>query len=271
MDMALPEGPQSRAEQYLAKIAGQAASLPEAPRSRVEQYLDYIAENGTVSKEEIAEQVSDWLSESIHEDPTVVIDKSLSIEGAAADAKAVGDTVGAITNFGIAKSVASGSINDIIEPGIYLCEINAVTDLPEGVNGTLVVFPSFEIFRRTGTVGVNDNKLYHRRRYGDGWASSWWQISETTDMIRHTATGDVLTSSDDLNAHTSCGTFYWTTEANTPVNAPHSAIRGRVEIFDTSGNLYINQLCFLSDASIHFRQCTSVSKQTWTVWKPLVS
>lgn len=91
--MALPEAPQSRTEQYLAKIAGQTASLPEAPGSRVEQYLDYIAENETVSKEEITEQVSTWLSENIHEDPTVVIDKSLSVEGAAADAKAVGDEI----------------------------------------------------------------------------------------------------------------------------------------------------------------------------------
>lgn len=103
--MALPEGPQSRAEQYLAKIAGQAASLPEAPRSRVEQYLDYIAENGTVSKEEIAEQVSekvsDWLEENIHEDPTVVIDSSLSVSGAAADAKVAGDKLNELTRIAV--------------------------------------------------------------------------------------------------------------------------------------------------------------------------
>lgn len=91
--MALPEGPQSRTEQYLAKIAGQDTSLPVAPRSRVEQYLDYIAENGIVSEEEIAEQVSTWLEENITEDPTVVIDTSLSVTGAAADAKAAGDGI----------------------------------------------------------------------------------------------------------------------------------------------------------------------------------
>lgn len=91
--MALPEAPNSRSEQYLAKIAGQSTTLPEAPNSRVEQYLDYIAENGTVSEEEIAEQVSDWLEENIHEDPTVVIDSSLSVSGAAADAKTVGDDI----------------------------------------------------------------------------------------------------------------------------------------------------------------------------------
>ena len=96
--MALPGAPNSRSEQYLAKIAGQNVALPEAPNSRVEQYLDYIAEHGTVSKEEIAEQVSDWLEENIHEDPTVVIDSSLSVSGAAADAKAAGDVKDSVGN-----------------------------------------------------------------------------------------------------------------------------------------------------------------------------
>lgn len=91
--MSLPEAPNSRAEQYLAKIAGQETELPEAPNSRVEQYLKYIAENGTVSEEEIAEKVSTWLEDNIHEDPTVVIDASLSVSGAAADAKAAGDKI----------------------------------------------------------------------------------------------------------------------------------------------------------------------------------
>lgn len=120
--MALPEGPQSRAEQYLAKIAGQAASLPEAPRSRVEQYLDYIAENGTVSEEEIAEQVSDWLEENIHEDPTVVIDSSLSVSGAAADAKATGDEIADL------KADLSESVSDLKSA------INSLESTVDGMN-----------------------------------------------------------------------------------------------------------------------------------------
>lgn len=91
--MSLPESPNSNVEQYLSKISGQTSAVPEAPNSRVEQYLEYIAQNGTVSKEEIAEQVSEWLEENIHEDPTVVIDASLSVSGAAADAKATGDEI----------------------------------------------------------------------------------------------------------------------------------------------------------------------------------
>lgn len=44
--MSLPEKPITRAEQYLASIAGQETTLPAQPETRLEQYLDYIAKNG---------------------------------------------------------------------------------------------------------------------------------------------------------------------------------------------------------------------------------
>ena len=92
--MSLPEAPQSRGEQYLSKIAGVDKGIPEVPQSRVEQYLEYIANNGVgPSEEEIAEAVTEWMADNIHEDPTVVIDKSLAVEGAAADSKSVGDEI----------------------------------------------------------------------------------------------------------------------------------------------------------------------------------
>lgn len=45
---------------------------------------------GSVDPQDIAEAVADWCDENITEDPTVVIDKSLLVDGAAADSKAVG-------------------------------------------------------------------------------------------------------------------------------------------------------------------------------------
>lgn len=41
----IPEYPSSRAESYLAKLAGQDVELPE-PVSRIDQYLLYLIENG---------------------------------------------------------------------------------------------------------------------------------------------------------------------------------------------------------------------------------
>lgn len=55
---------------------------------------------GTIDPQDIANAVSDWCEENITEDPTVVIDKSLLVEGAAADAARTGivakDATGAV-------------------------------------------------------------------------------------------------------------------------------------------------------------------------------
>lgn len=53
--MALPNEPITRAEQYLAKIAGQDVDLPAEPVTRTEKYLAKIAENGGGGGSEITD------------------------------------------------------------------------------------------------------------------------------------------------------------------------------------------------------------------------
>lgn len=48
---------------------------------------------GSIDPSAIAEAVADWCDENITEDPTVVIDKSLLVDGAAADSKKAGDVI----------------------------------------------------------------------------------------------------------------------------------------------------------------------------------
>ena len=50
------------------------------------------------SPEAIAEDVAAWMDEHITENPTVVIDDSLLIRGAAADAKKTGDEISDLKN-----------------------------------------------------------------------------------------------------------------------------------------------------------------------------
>lgn len=92
--MALPDNPLTRGEQYLNRIATGEGTIPDEPLTRMEQYLDYIAENGggDGDPEAIASAVTDWLEENV--DPVgsaVVVDSSLTVSGAAADAKVTGD------------------------------------------------------------------------------------------------------------------------------------------------------------------------------------
>lgn len=115
--MSLPDEPITRAEQYLASIAGQGTTLPAQPVTRVEQYLDYIAKNGgggggNVDPSVVVEAVEDWLDEHVDPDTGYVIDDTLSVTGAAADAKKTGDEISDL------KSSLSplASKSDIISP-----------------------------------------------------------------------------------------------------------------------------------------------------------
>lgn len=84
--------PITRKEQYLNAIAGGDNDVPETPQTREEWFLNQILENGGGGDPEtIKEAVEEWLDE--HIDPTTgyAVDDTLSIAGAAADAKAAGD------------------------------------------------------------------------------------------------------------------------------------------------------------------------------------
>ena len=83
----------TRKEKYLANMAGSGEPYPE-PITRHEKYLAAIADRmGTASDEKIVEAVDAWMEENINPDVTVALDKTLSVEGAAADAKAVGSVI----------------------------------------------------------------------------------------------------------------------------------------------------------------------------------
>ena len=53
----------------------------------------YGAGKAAAVSEKVAETVTEWLEENVDPDSGYVIDKSLTIEGAAADAKATGDGI----------------------------------------------------------------------------------------------------------------------------------------------------------------------------------
>ena len=75
-----------------------------------------------VNPDVVASAVSDWMDENIHEDPTVVIDDSLSVSGAAADAKATGDKITEI-------------FETIIDGGIIRVPVTKNVDFSNSSNG----------------------------------------------------------------------------------------------------------------------------------------
>lgn len=71
---------------------GDNASLSESDLSLIQQAID------STSPTVVAETVSDWLDENITNPTNPAIDASLSVAGAAADAKATGDAIAAISD-----------------------------------------------------------------------------------------------------------------------------------------------------------------------------
>lgn len=86
--------------------------------------LKYKNEDGeytsidAVSQEDVSDLITNWMEENITENPTVIIDSSLTISGAAADAKKTGDEIGDLKSaISVTKeSDAEGVDLDISDP-----------------------------------------------------------------------------------------------------------------------------------------------------------
>lgn len=79
-------------EVWVEPKPGNNADLSESDLSLIQQAID------STSPTVIAETVSDWLDENITNPTNPAIDASLSVAGAAADAKATGDAIAAISD-----------------------------------------------------------------------------------------------------------------------------------------------------------------------------
>lgn len=127
--------PITRQEQYLNAIAGGGNEVPATPQTREEWFLNKIYENGAgVDPAVIKQDVEDWLGE--HIDPTTgyAVDDTLSVTGAAADAKAAGDEIADLKSAidGLDETI-NGTGTVTITP-IHLDGINIVTNGTKYVN-----------------------------------------------------------------------------------------------------------------------------------------
>ena len=134
--------PITRNEHYLANIAGDDVPVPE-PITREEYYLKRICDN-TVDQESVIKTETDsWLEENISQETGYVLDRTLSLENAAAPADLVGELKGDLNDpvtglqskAPVITETASGAIASFADGAdgmpvkSLVCQITPVQDL----------------------------------------------------------------------------------------------------------------------------------------------
>lgn len=80
--------------------------------------------------------------------------------------------------------ITTGSINDLINGGIYFLSGSGVSDLPSGSYGYCITFVADgrylrQIFLRSGTPGTNDGNIFTRTassKSSSAWGA-WWKFT----------------------------------------------------------------------------------------------
>ena len=141
-------------------------------QEEINEKLDALVADGTISALLLpltTDAVSDWLTE--HLTPTTpVVDNTLTIAGAAADAKVTGDLFK--TTILIHGTYTGNDVNDISDNSIYYVA-SSVSHLPNTRSAfiveTVAATSGALIQKATGWSGINEGITYTRRYVSGSW------------------------------------------------------------------------------------------------------
>lgn len=221
-------------------------------------FADAIAEVPTV--------VSAWIADNLMQETGYVIDSSLTVANAAADAKAVGD----ILKYTPYQQISHGTdLNTLDTVGLY-SSTSSSTNQPTGESANfylLIVIPDTSNPARVTQifVGILNNNIWIRQRDGSNVWGAWKKLQDGTYAYvkREIANGS------DLNTITETGFYIGTGTANVS-NAPEgyqTNVAFVLQVYADPNNasrLYQNLYCN-SDGCRYFRERTSNS--IWTPWE----
>ena len=221
----------------------------------------------------VAGEAASWLSEHVDPETGYVVDDSLTITGAAADAKATGDEItdlkGALIGL---KSVPSGTtaLSSLTDKGYYGISstlLNNLTDAPsDATSGFMMVFTNI----RTGEssnlyqiyVNSSNGRMFGRSAF-NGVFNSWNRIDE---FGHHTPVG---TNFSDI---TTSGWYNITSSFVSGANDAPENRAGALIVYQyvwTGDSNAIIQVYISSQGTIYARATSNGS--TWSSWKKTLS
>lgn len=243
-------------------------------QEEVDVKINEMASDGSLNDilDPVTEQaVADWLS--THIGPTTpAVDTSLTIAGAAADSKTVGDKF-EDTFMSRRTLTAAEDVNDLTQSGIYyIADNDYPLNIPDNHNGRLVVFKSVN----TGSYAVDVQFFFSRddafmrisnnqNDVNDAWNNiTWVRLADSEDLDTVFMNRGSMNNTFDMNDISAPGVYYASSVYGYPDNAPPKAMDGRVlNICSGTGSHAIQaQLWFANTNDYGFRVYCRVAKNT---------
>ena len=240
-------------------------------QEEINNKLDQMDESGALDAI-VAPIIAAWLAE--HITPTTpVVDNTLSISGAAADSKTVGDMAsldrGLITD-GV-------NINTLRQPGFYRTDETHsldTTNTPEDVAGhvnRIIVFCSNNSYSACLQViyDCNTGKTYYRSIRSGSYNWRAWQCLNMANTIVYSYGGDSdVPAGSDLNDLITQGIYYIApNNAGSMLNMPF-ANRARLLVMGYPSHGYsIVQLLADTTNNIIYHRTKGATASTWNEWK----
>lgn len=234
-------------------------------QEEINNKLDDMVTSGelvTILQPSIADEVASWLDE--HITPTTpAIDNTLSVAGAAADAKAAGDAITNLRALSVknARIFTGTSANDISDSTWYFCDGSSVSNCPNNTQAfyilTLPIGPDSTRFQLAfnWSTGLYS---YRRRLFDLTWEA--WRDSIPFDVIKNYG----ISSATSCNNLTENGWYFCD-------GASISDLPNNTQAF------YVLNLTFISGVTTrlqyainwttgvpYFRRCNN--NNVWTAW-----
>jgi hypothetical protein len=226
------------------------------------------------SDQKRSNDVAGWLAEHITQPTTPVIDTSLSVSGAAADSKVVGDTLA--TGVMLRGTLAANTDMDtIIQSGMYykgknVTLVNAPPDSSAN-RARIIVFGSNSDTSVTQLwINTYDNKVWHRTRETNVY--SWKAWERLTDDSESFSVRSTLEANTDMDTVLKQGIYVKSNNVSL-VNSPSNsaAARARVVVFGDGGGVTVVQVWFDTSRGQTQIRMKSGASSAWSEWTKLVT
>lgn len=208
----------------------------------VDQKIDEMASDGSLNliiDPVIADEVTDWLADNIGP-TTPAIDASLTVTGAGADAKVVGDLFETCL-MARGTLTAADDLDAVADPGTYYVAAGDIpANAPDNVAGRILVVKSYQnSYAVDAQIYFTDSAVYYRvsknvTAIPGAWSGiTWKSLVDDATFDSVVMQRSSLGSADDMNDVTQPGLYRVSSSDGFPANLPVDQHNGTVAVFNT--------------------------------------